>query len=268
MQKRQTPRQTIFSLSSGRASASAWKKGSITVEAALAVPLFFLAVVSLFYLMEIMAVRTSIRAGLQSAGKQAMQEACFVTAVQPLELEQDIVHAVGPERLERSIVAGGSSGIHCEKSYLSPLTGIGELTVSYQIRLPIPVFRVSPVSYEESMRIKAWTGYEKAAFGTEREETVYITENGIVYHRDYHCTHLDLSIHMVQASEVDSLRNVSGGKYRPCEKCMHGAAGGVYITDTGDRYHSSLSCGGLKRVVYAVPISEAAGKGACSRCGG
>ncbi len=268
MPNRKTPRQIIFSLSSGRASASACKKGSITVEAALAVPLFFLAVVSLFYLMEIMAIRTSVRAGLQSAGKQLMQDASVVTVLQPSKLESDIVRSVGAERLERSIVVGGSSGLQCDGSYLSGLTGIGELTVSYRVQLPIPVFRVSPVSYQESMRVKAWTGYEKSIFGNEKEETVYITENGIVYHKDYHCTHLDLSIHMVQASEVDALRNTSGGKYYPCEKCAHGASGGVYITDTGDCYHSSLSCSGLKRVIYAVPISEAAGKGACSRCGG
>ena len=97
--------------------------------------------------------------------------------------------------------------------------------------------------------------------------TVYVTETGLVYHRDYHCTHLELSIHMVLQSEIESLRNEGGGKYHPCQHCMKGAGGGVYITDTGDRYHSSLSCSGLKRTIYAVPLSEVAGKGACSRCG-
>ena len=89
----------------------------------------------------------------------------------------------------------------------------------------------------------------------------------LVYHRDYHCTHLELSIHMVLQSEIESLRNEGGGKYHPCQHCIKGAGGGVYITDTGDRYHSSLSCSGLKRTIYAVPLSEVAGKGACSRCG-
>lgn len=244
-----------------------YAKGSITIEAALAVPIFFFAVISLLYLMEIMSIRTAVRLGLQDAGKQAASEAYNLTAVIPSKLERDIVNSIGADRLERSIVEGGSSGIHCEKSYMSPLTGIGELTAEYDVKLPIPMFHVPPITYREKMRIKAWTGYEKSSFGSEDDDTVYVTETGIVYHRDYHCTHLELSIHMAQASELDILRNQGGGKYYPCEKCGHGTCNAVYITDTGDRYHSSLSCSGLKRTIYAVKESEVVGKGACSKCG-
>lgn len=252
----------------GRASVPACRKGSMTVEAALAVPFFFFAVISLLYLMEIMAVQTAVRAGLQAAGKQAAQEAYLMPAVTSSSVESDMVQAIGAERLERSIVEGGSGGLNCRGSYLSVSTGIGELKVRYKIRLPLPMFGVPPVSYEDSMRIKGWTGYEKGGFGSEDDEIVYVTETGIVYHKDYHCTHLDLSIRMVSASEAAGLRNESGGKYHACEKCGGQSAGSVYITDTGTRYHSSLSCSGLKRTVYAVPISEAAGKGACHKCGG
>lgn len=270
MPKRKLPSCYVYYFFTGRVSSSACKnkKGSITVEAALAVPIFFLAVVSLFYLMEIMAVRSAVRSGLQSAGKQAMEEAYVVTAVVPSRLEKDMVSAIGQERLERSIVVGGSSGLSCSKSYMSAATGIGEIKVEYRMRLPLPVFAVPPAVYEESVRIKAWTGYKRSGFGNEKEEIVYVTESGIVYHKDYHCTHLELSIRMVQASEVGTLRNDSGGKYHACRYCAAGNSGGVYITDTGDCYHGSLSCSGLKRTVYAVPLSEAAGKGACSRCGG
>lgn len=269
MPKRKLPSCDRYCFSPERVSSSACKnkKGSITVEAALAVPIFFLAVVSLLYLLEIMAVQSAVRAGLQSAGKQAMEEAYMATVLIPSKVEGDMISAIGQDRLERSIIVGGSSGLSCAKSYMSPTTGIGEIKVSYKVRLPIPVFAVPPVVYEESVRIKAWTGYEKSGFGNEKEEIVYVTETGIVYHKDYHCTHLELSVRMVQRSEVAGLRNESGGKYHACEHCAKGGSGGVYITDTGNRYHSSLSCSGLKRTVYAVPVSETAGKGACSRCG-
>lgn len=243
------------------------RKASVTIEAALAVPLFFFAVLALFYMLEVLTIRTSIRSGMQYAAKRAAEEAYLKPQVTPGGLERDIVKAVGSERLERSIVVGGSGGIHCEGSRMSALTGILELKAAYQVRLPRPVFRPVPVNMEESCRMKSWTGYDRTAFGGGEEETVYVTETGIVYHRDYHCNYLELSIRTVTVGELENLRNESQGRYHACEACVHGTVSGrVYITDYGDRYHSSLGCSGLKRTIYAIPLSEAVGKGACSKC--
>ena len=267
MKSKTLPSYLKNSYLSGRVSVSASKEASITVEAAIAVPIFFLAVVSLIYLMEIMAIQTAMRSGLQYAGRKASEEACVITMIMPSRLERDVVQAVGAERLDRSIVIGGSGGVRCNGSHISSRTGIGELEVTYQVGLPIPMFGVPPLKYQEKMRIKAWIGYEKPGFGSNREDTVYVTDTGMVYHRDYHCTYLELSIHMGPSGNIEDLRNQSGGKYYPCERCMRNGGNGVYITNTGDRYHNSLSCSGLKRTVYAVLLSEVVGKGACSRCG-
>lgn len=243
------------------------RKGSVTVEAALAVPLFFFAVLALFYMLEVMSVRTSIRTGMQYAAKAAAEETYIKPTVTPGSLEADIVAAIGAERLERSIVVNGSGGIHCQESRMSAVTGILELKVNYQVRLPVPVFAVPPVNMEESLRMKGWNGYIRSGFQGQDDKTVYVTENGMVYHRDYHCNYLELSIRAVPASQVDGLRNESQGKYHACEICGgRGTAGEVYITDYGDRYHTSLGCSGLKRTIYAIPLSEAVGKGACSKC--
>lgn len=253
----------------GKASVSTRRKGSITVEAAMAVPLFFFATLALVFLLEMLSVQTSVRSGLQEAGKKLATRAVEIQAVIPSELEREVVNSIGVKRLEQSIVDGGSSGIDCSGSYLSPLTGIGEIQASYQVRIPVPVFRIAPIFYKETMRIKAWTGYEAGGFGEEDDELVYVTDTGMVYHKNPHCTHLDFSIHVAAASDLESLRNDNGGKYHACEKCVHGGSpgGNVYITNQGDKYHSSLSCSGLKRTVYTARISEVPGKRACSKCG-
>ena len=246
-------------------------RASVTVEAALTIPLFFMAVLALFYMLEVMSIRTNIRCGMQYAAKAAAEQAGATGIASVSDLRADIVHAIGAERLNRSIVVDGAAGIQCEESKASALTGIMNLKVRYEVKLPLPVFAVPPVSMEESMRVKGWTGYVRTWDSGASEEIVYLTETGMVYHRDYHCNYLDLSIRAVSYADVSSLRNEDGGKYYSWEYCARGGMGSgqtgyVYITDYGDSYHTSVGCSRLKRTIYAVPLSEAVGKGACSKC--
>ena len=196
------------------------RKGSVTVEAAATVPLFFLAVVTLLYLLEMMAVHTAVRSSLQYAGKQAAKDTCITQMLMPSKVERDVVYAIGETRMERSIIAGGSSGMDCSASRMSVRTGIGTLNAEYQVKIPVPVFGIRPVKCRETMKIKAWSGYEKEGLSDMGNDTVYVTENGLVYHKDYHCSYLDLSIRMTHMGTVSDLRNESGGRYYPCEHCM------------------------------------------------
>ena len=63
MKNKTLPLHSKDSYAFERVSVSAFTEASITVEAAMAAPVFFLAVVSLLYLMEIMAVQTAMRCG-------------------------------------------------------------------------------------------------------------------------------------------------------------------------------------------------------------
>ena len=242
--------------------------GSMTVEAAFVIPMFLFAMLAFLYLFEIMAVQTNIRAGMQYAGKMYAKDAYLSPFVNTGKLQSDIQEEIGIERLDRSLILGGASGIDCGNSYVDLLNQILYLNISYKMEIPIPVFGRFQVEKEETMRVKGWCGYESSIPISAEQTIVYVTETGTVYHKDYHCTYLDLSIHMVPVSGLEDLRNESGSKYYPCELCGKKVSGmGVYITNYGSKYHTSMSCGGLKRKIYAVPISETAGKGACSKCG-
>ena len=118
---------------------------------------------------------------------------------------------------------------------------------------------------KERIRIKAWTGYHvKDAI----EEMVYVTSNGVVFHRNYNCTHLQLSINYVEYEQVELLRNQFGAKYHRCERCVTGTTlFGVYITKSGNRYHQSLSCSGLKRTIQRIDRNQRPWLHECTRCG-
>lgn len=243
-------------------------KGSMTVEAALTIPIFLFAVLCLVYLLEIQAIRISVHSAAQGAAKNAAEDIVTVPVLNLFKMKSDMVSLIGADRLDRSIIEGGRSGISCLGSWYQSGTGEIHVYVSYKIQLPFPGFMNMKARQKDEFIVKAWTGYEKPDMKDADGQIVYITDTGSVYHTNYQCSYLQLSIQFLPSSGLSGLRNLSGGKYRPCEKCVHGSAmAGVYITNSGNRYHNSLNCSGLKRSIRAVPKSKVSGRGACSRCG-
>lgn len=207
---------------SGRTGVSEVKKykrklsAVITIETALVLPLFFLAVLCLVYRIEVLAVQTNMKAGLRSAGKELAAEAALVPAVSPQRVSEKLIQAVGKEKMDRSLIKDGAAGIDCRKTWMNAADGKLHLNVSYHIKIPVPVFAIPGWKQEESLTVKAWTGYEADGFGgISSEETVYITETGVVYHKDPHCSYLELSIRPVPSGSVAGLRNEYGSKYYP-----------------------------------------------------
>ena len=238
-----------------RASAFT-SKGSLTLEAAIVVPIFFFAILCLVYLLEMMAIQTTVRNELYNAGKEAARQAYTGAIISSSELERLIIENAGIEEID------------CSATEINRITGVMELSVKYKVKVPILIFRITPITCEEKLKVKGWTGYVSTAKDMKGQDMVYITETGIVYHRDATCTYLDMSIHSVREKELEQLRNHSGGKYYACEECEAdtGDSDIRYITDYGTRYHKSLGCKKIHRNIYAVSIEEAFGLGGCSKC--
>lgn len=242
-------------------------KGSVTVEAALTLPLFLFAVLSLIYLLEIQAIHLTILHAAQGAAKCAAEDIAIVQILNPIKLKADLINLAGADRLERSIIQGGSSGVRCWRSWYEAGDGIIHMEVDYRVRLPFPGFTNTGMRCNQDFTVKAWTGYESRGTESSDDQIVYVTERGTVYHTNYQCRYLQLSIRFVPYSGVADLRNADGGRYHACRSCVNGgASAGVYITDYGDRYHTSLNCRGLKRTVHSVKKRECIGMSACGKC--
>lgn len=242
-------------------------KGSITLEAAVVVSFFFLGIICLTYLFELMVLQTTIANGLHAVGKELAVEAYANPIFTPSQVKKKLVEQIGSKQMEKSMIVGGTTGLDCSESKKYGGTSIMELSVMYRVEIPILMFRIPILRQEETLRIKGWTGYEGNGGASNKEDTVYITEHGLVYHTDRDCTYLDLSVKAVNQEKVHDLRNQSGGRYYACRYC-----GGksekqlVYITAYGTRYHSTLDCSRIKRQVYEIPRKQAYGIGGCSKC--
>ena len=118
--------------------------------------------------------------------------------------------------------------------------------------------------------VKPWTGYDvtDGKYRDEEDVLVYMTEYGTVYHKNRACTHLALSIQAVPSVTVRNLRNESGEVYTSCESCgENGLVTVVFITNHGNKYHTTTKCKGLKRTIKTIPLSQLKGVDQCQKCG-
>ncbi len=235
-------------------------RGSLVIETALSLPLFLFAILCVLYLFEIMATQTVIKSALHSAAKEIATEVVSMDFFIEERVEKKMIESIGEEALGRSLLIGGKEGLDCRKTRRYGQSTLMDVCVSYRLKIPFPIFEIPAIFKEERIRVKGWTGYEGTGFLNSLEETVYITQTGMVYHKDAHCTYLDLSIRSIERESAKAV-------YERCSRCLwEQEKEMVYVTDTGDHYHTTLGCAALKRMVYAVKLSEVYGRGGCSRC--
>lgn len=247
------------------------KKGFITVEAAIFLPIFIIGVLTFAYLIRFLSVQEAVFHSFTDEARVIGSEAMVNPFSAPF-FEAKLKDRIYDENGEQV------TGIAVDRFlYLYPssgMTGLISMDLSYDvnIRLPIPFYEKLPVS--ESLLFRGFVGKEEAADPLpfdemEREkdsDPVWIFPRaGSRYHGD-DCTYIK--------SEPRQMILNSGIRrnYDPCGICdSHGLHDGslVYCFKTGHSYHDG-SCPAVDKYVISVEKDDAVMKGytPCSKCGG
>lgn len=280
-------------------------EASLTVEAAFALPLFLFAILSLLYFIQIFTLQEYIQASLTRVGLNMAKTAYVYQEFAGMEdalnfdetifgteieiglgdftkalVDQTILECAAKKYLDvdwinASCIRDGFDGISFYSSGVLKEENIIDIIVRYHIVLPIKLFSFQDLRMIQRVRVRAWTGltvepnYSVEDEGEQKEQMVYITETGRVYHLSANCSHIDLSITSIQGLPTTQ-RNTSGAKYYPCESCCKGKSepyATYYITIDGTRYHSIRECSRIKRNIKEIPISQVGSRPACKRCG-
>ncbi len=256
-------------------------RASMTVEASLALPIFFMALFTVLYLFQVCLLQQQIRCAMyEAAQEQALtahvtEDGGGISELSSFGLdtalgELSVQSALNDEGI-LDLVVGGRAGVICtqidgDKNYVN-------LQSTCTLKLPLAFCNIGVYVMRDEVHVRKWTGYDPAGSSSCEgdEEMVYITASGVAYHKDRECSYLNPSIKKTSVSAAKESRNSSGHKYYACPLCAKGEIlGDVYITTYGENYHTSVNCSGLKRTISCVTLSEAkeAGKHPCSKCGG
>lgn len=277
--------------------------GSMTLEAAAAVPLFLFFMMNLLFIFDAIRLQSGLQAALQQAGEQICEAAYYTRfgasggagAVGPQEADgQDtgggqavslllsetyvrnkVTSYLGDGFWNHTCVVGGKAGLSFVESKIMNGDDRVEIVVNCRLRPFVRIVAFPDYTMQARYCGHAWVGWTEGS-GAEGESgesaggnTVYVTRYGEVYHTDRNCIYLNPQIRAVPASQLDNYRNGDGARYYPCECCKPGKTGTVYITKEGDRYHSDPNCGGIVRHLEIMGKDEASGHyRPCPKCGG
>ena len=270
------------------------KEGSYSIEAALAIPVFLIALLSFLVFFPAGIIEARLKIAMEAVGSRLASYYYAVEKIQDAEADGEdpgllqstlsaavgsvlwapvaetlvkgmVLQELGETWAGETLVHDGAQGIRFFGSRYDKAQESIVLNAEYRVKTPFSgiLDLTLPVTVRTSHRV--WSGKEMEG-GSAEEKLVYVTRTGKVYHDSLNCTHLKLSIREVSKDKLDKLRSEDGSKYYPCELCGDRRGNTVFITNYGNRYHVSRNCSGIRRDIRSIPISQVGERGLCSRC--
>lgn len=273
----------------------AYLKASATVEGALVIPIVLFAILTIIYLLQVVAIETRINAALFETARRCSSYAYIYENATEIPTSADsssntikeiamsgindgiflgmFIDTLGSDFASKNHIVGGNAGFVILRSSILNNNSQIKVCIDYVISNPFDIFGFGLIKRKAEIVTDGWLGEDKDAFeefsDDEDEEYVYITKDGEVYHKDPSCSYISRDILSTSLSNIKNLRNESGAIYYPCDFCKGEINTGiVYYTSYGTRYHNLEECSQLHREVLRVPLSSVVSRRPCSKCAG
>lgn len=270
-------------------SRSPQLEASMTVEAAIVLPLFLFFFLNLSCAIELIRLHDNLEFALRDVGNR-MSVYGYVLEEQGVEaaksdeglweelkdvafsytfVKKEMVRYVGESYLQESPVVEGANGLQFWESEIFGEDDCIEIIATYRVSPFVGTVGFGSFCMANRYYGHVWSGYRIPGVDSEQEsEIVYVAENGVVYHESKNCSYLFLSVRGVSLAEARESHNTGGERYTPCMRCFkeENLTETVYITEDGENIHCRKDCGSLRRTVYTLAREDAKKYRACGRC--
>ncbi len=250
---------------------------SLTLEAALVMPLFIAAVMAVLVFVIVISTQVKVQKALYDHAMNVSGYAYYVGAtdidntvesvLEESAILAGVISELGKDYLDNSFIVNGSKGLYLNL-LVDQEADILDVAIQYQIRVPYDLLGIGRITLVSRVRCHTWGGDEETENNWD-EEMVYVAKTGTVYHLYLDCPHLHSDISYCPLSRIETIRNASGGKYYECSTCGKniGADNLVFYTEYGERYHTSVTCRQLLTTVFTMTKAKAIVKyPLCQKC--
>lgn len=250
------------------ASLCIFQKASLSVEAAVVIPLVCAFYVTILFLFHVLSIQVRVEEALYYAGRKVAVESTVVTdeVLQFASAQAILAWELGEDKRIERYVEGGALGVTLLGSKFQE--DRVELVATYRVKFPLSFMGIEDIGLWNRGSFQKWVGdLPKEEAG---EVVVYITPNGSVYHRLESCRALTIRVKQAFFWTMESIRGENGQKYYACSRCVEKISKEdlVYYTDYGERYHQRINCSYIKRTYEKKKLSEVTDKRPCSLCCG
>ena len=242
-------------------------KGSLTVEAAVIIPVISCLFVTILFFFHVMFIQLRVEEALIYAGRKVAVESSIVSeeTMQFASAKALVLWHLREEPLISKYVQGESLGVvllgsEFESDYMT-------LQATYRVEFPIKLFGIDGITLWNRNTFQKWVGDLPKE---DRNQWVYITPGGEVYHKLQSCRALTIRVKSAFLWSMNTIRGENGQKYYACSRCVENISEDdlVYFTDYGELYHGRLNCRSIKRTIDKKKLSEVEDRRPCKLCCG
>lgn len=279
-----TPLQVLFQgyVSKGK---RVYLRASLTIEAAIGLPLILFSMVALMMPLRIMDADRQMQLAAEAVASDVSKYMYTINEIEHgrnantegeasdyMGIRNDVaLGTFAAAKAKEEVTDSGMTIINFMGSECMRENDIITVRLEYSYKLPFSVLGLGTLTQETVASRRAWTGKNGSSGAVtvgeleEGDEWVYIGKNSTRYHLSANCHYLSNSW---STAVVGNDGKASGKK--PCDRCGKAAIPGqtVYITPSGDKYHTDINCSAMKAYPQIVKRSTVEHMGCCSYCGG
>ena len=268
-------------------------KGSLTLEAALVLPLYMFFLITILYILNILHIQNVFQAAMEETARSINSYAYVAEQFESLQSDErleigssdaDFVLMLAKNQVSKitiknnfltdniknfannSYIQNGYKGISISFGD-SDLSESIDFNISYVVKLPFLPSGTFYIPITQRCCFKAFTGtdiYEKEGSYTEY---VYITATGAVYHTTPYCTYLNRYYDVITEDRMNVTWDTATD-YQPCTHCAYNQPIGPtsFLCPSSKVYHNRTDCMYIQAVIYKVTKEYVGDLPMCSRC--